>query len=130
MASPRGGRVWNVGTICEEPHDGFGVELDWARQLWGFTSDPGLKPTRLQLMQQIQLAWESDWNLANQTESMNDAAMSLAGGAYAERWLETAEQNGLAPGFTDDCFWSVPCSLASCSTPCTVGDCPCSACDP
>ena len=58
MASPRGGRVWNGGTICEEPHDGFGVELDWARQLWGFTSDPGLKPTRLQLMQQIQLAWE------------------------------------------------------------------------
>jgi len=95
-------------------------------------TDPGLKPTRLQLMEQLDLAYNSGaispaWNLGNFTDRMNEAVMTHANGDYADRWLDLAQQNGVDPTFSDECDWFC---WPVCDTPCTEGSCTCSACDP
>jgi len=123
-----GGTSAYLETICDGPVEGFGVELDWARQFWDYMTDPGVKPTRLQLLEQLDMAYnQGGWDLGNAAERMGDVVTTHAAGSYADRWHDLAVENGVDPSFATDCGWFCP---LDCGDPCTEASCPCSSCAP
>ncbi len=73
-----GGQLAYLYNVCEPEgsnmdKQGLGTELDWARQLWDYLTNPGTiedPPTRLELLEQMQLAYFSNaiepaWDMGN-----------------------------------------------------------------
>jgi len=132
-----GGSIAYLENVCTGPDDGFGVELDWARQFWDYMTNAGEKPTKLELFEQLVTAYGSNfinpsWGNGNSNDRMPKAIQQFdfdAGTDFMARWNELAAVNGVPSTSTAQCSWTGgDCSWSDC--PCTTDSCPDSNCPP
>lgn len=81
---------------------GHGVELDWARQLWDYRTQPGTVPTNREILEQYGLAVNAPglggWFFTNSWQRMLDGIAEFDadnGTNFLPRWDATDELNGI-----------------------------------
>lgn len=132
-----GGPTAYLDNRCSGQIEGFGVELDWARQFWDYMTNDGTKPTKLELLEQLVIAYGSNfvnpsWSNGNSNDRMAKAVQQFAfdgGTDFTDRWNDFALVNGVSSALTEQCSWTGgECSWSDC--PCTADGCPDSDCQP
>jgi hypothetical protein len=81
--------------MCNNPKIGYGVEIDWLRQLWDVHTNGSSPPSFTAMMNWIASAagfW--GWDNDNVYEVLDDEALSI-GGSLWSNWNSTKDVNGV-----------------------------------